>query len=308
MSRKELKRIAVIGANVGIASGTIGASLGPDAIRLAGLNRTLGQLGLELVDFGNQGSLEKPWPEPAFPQGTPRYLEEVFLFLEILKGRVARAFEEDLFPLVLGGDHCIAMASLAATVAHYQKKGIRPGLIWFDAHADLNVASTSPSGNIHGMPLAVSLGEGHEKLLSLFENGFFDPARTALIGVRSIDELEREVLEELGVKAFTMKDIDLHGMAYCTGEALKIASPHQEPFHLSFDIDGIDARDVPGTGTPVLGGVSFREAHLFLELLAESGCLGSMDLVEVNPLLDQGNRTAEVAVSMLTSAFGKTIC
>jgi len=304
---KQSDAICVIGAPIGIASSTMGASLGPDAIRLAGLHRHLNQLGYTVVDEGNQSALEETWPPISFQTGSLRYPDEVATFLKILKGRVYAALKKKLIPLVLGGDHSIAVASLAAVGKYYRELGITPGLIWFDAHADLNVPETTPSGNIHGMPLAVALGRGDSRLTSFFEGGFWDPSRSVLLGVRSVDEQEAQIVKDLGIRVFTMKDIDVKGMVTCVREALDTASPNGEPIHVSFDVDGIDAREVPGTGTPVHGGVSYREAHLFLELLAEKEILGSVDMVEVNPLLDHGNKTAEVAVSMLCSAFGKTI-
>jgi len=299
--------LCVIGAPIGIASSTVGASLGPDAIRLAGLHKALQQLGYTVWDKGNQTALEETWPPLNFSRGSLRYPDEVCSFLRTLYDRVYSAMASNLIPLVLGGDHSVAIASMAAVHQYYRTKNVKPGLIWFDAHADLNIPQTTPSGNIHGMPLAVALGQGDPRLLSFFSKEFWDPRRSVLVGVRSVDEQEAVIVRQLGVRVITMKDIDVRGMVTCVREALEIASPAGEPVHLSFDIDGIDARDVPGTGTPVHGGVSYREAHLFLELLAEKEILGSMDMVEVNPLLDHGNKTAEVAVSMLCSAFGKTI-
>lgn len=299
--------ICVIGAPIGMASSSVGASLGPDAIRLAGLHKHLQQLGYTVWDKGNQSPLEETWPPMTFARGNLRYPDEICNFLRVLHDRVFSGLSGGLVPLVLGGDHSIAIASMSAVLKFYTSRGVKPGLIWFDAHADLNVPETTPSGNIHGMPLAVALGKGDKRLTAFFEGTFWDPQRSVLLGVRSVDEQEAQIVRQLGVRIYTMKDIDVKGMVNCVREALDVVSPNGEPIHLSFDIDGIDARDVPGTGTPVHGGVSFREAHLFLELLAEREILGSMDMVEVNPLLDHGNKTAEVAVSMLCSAFGKTI-
>ena len=261
-----------------------------------------------MVDAGTLPPLEEPSPPASFPQGGIRYLDEVLSFLALLKEKVRAAFESDRFPLVLGGDHSIAMASLAAAAEHYASKNINPGLIWFDAHADLNTEETSPTGNIHGMPLAVALGKGNRRLLSLFEGKRWDPKRTAIFGVRSVDPLERKIVKELEVTVFSMKEIDEWGAYECVKRALKTASPDKNPIHLSFDIDGIDSQFAPGTATPVLGGITLREAHLFMELMAESGCVGSLDMAEVNPLLDRQNRTSEVAALMLESACGKVIC
>lgn len=301
------KVIDIIGAPISIASPEKGASLGPDAIRIAGLKESLNHLGLEYSDMGNQASLEEPFPPKFFEPGTIKYLDEIHAFMLILKERVIDSFSNGHFPLVLGGDHSLAMGSLAAASSYYKTKGQRPGVIWFDAHADYNTEESSISGNIHGMPLAVATGKGNAKLLSLFENNFIDPRRTVIMGVRSIDPTEGKLLDDVGVEVFTMKDIDEMGMLQCTRKAIKIASADKNPIHLSFDIDGLDAGIIPGTGTPVMGGITLREAHLMLELIAETGFLQSMDMVEVNPILDNRNQTANVARHLLESALGKVI-
>lgn len=301
------KMIDIIGAPISIASPEKGASLGPDAIRISGLRESLTHLGLEFVDSGNLSPLEEPFPPKHFEQGKIRYLDEIFSFLENLKNKVSQSFNNGYFPLVLGGDHSIAMGSLAAAANYYKKTGQKPGLIWFDAHADYNTEETSPSGNIHGMPLAIATGKGNQKLLSLFDGNYFDTKKVVIIGVRSVDPVEGKMLDEAGVHVFTMKDIDENGMVKCVKEAIEIVSEKDNPIHLSFDIDGVDAYITPGTGTPVLGGVTLREAHLMMELLAETGRLRSMDMVEVNPILDTRNQTAHVAKALLESALGKVI-
>lgn len=301
------KVIDIIGAPISIGSPEKGASLGPDAIRISGLKECLHHLGLEFSDLGNLQSLEEPFPPKYFEPGKIRYLDEIFNFLESLKEKVSESFSNGHFPLILGGDHSLAMGSLAAASNYYKTKGVKPGVIWFDAHADYNTEDSSPSGNIHGMPLAVATGRGNERLLSLFENNFIDPRRTVIMGVRSIDPIEGKLLDEVGIEVFTMKDIDEMGMLQCTRKAIKIASPDKNPIHLSFDIDGLDAVVIPGTGTPVMGGITLREAHLMLELIAETGVLQSMDMVEVNPILDNRNQTAHVARHLLESALGKVI-
>ena len=209
--------------------------------------------------------------------------------------------------MVLVGDHSLAIGSLSATCTYLADLGERHGVIWFDAHADLNTEETSPSGNIHGMPLAIALGKGVPQLCELFEKGFLSPGRTVIIGVRSVDVEEAEIIRDLGVRIFTMKDLDEMGAANCYRRALRIASPKGEPIHLSFDVDGVDERYVPGTGTPVSGGTTIREAHLLLEMIAESGTLAAMDIVEVNPLLDYKNSTAKLALELIQSALGKVI-
>lgn len=301
------RTINIIGANIGLGSGTKGASLGPDAIRIAGLHQSLDRLGFKYKDSGNLPCLEEPYPVKDFPQGHIRYLDEIQNFLAELKSRVIKAYESDEMPLILGGDHCIAIATLAASLEHGKSRSKKPGLLWFDAHADLNTDSTSPSGNIHGMPLAAALGHGHPGLLELFDRNYLSPDRCAIIGVRSVDEEEARVIEETGVRVYTMKEIDERGALSCYQEALEIVSPQGEPVHLSFDIDGVDERFVPGTGTPVAGGLTLREAHLLLEMLAEKAVLCAMDMVEVNPLLDNKNQTAEVSLHLIESALGKRI-
>jgi arginase len=302
-----MKTIHIIGASIGITSPKKGASLGPEAIRMAGLREKLSRLGKKVVDSGNVPPLEEPFPPKHFRKGAIRYPDEAQEFLSQLKKKVRAALDQGHLPLVLGGDHSISIASLAAAASHYASVGKKSGLIWFDAHADLNTEETSSTGNIHGMPLAVALGKGNERLTALFEGNFFDPKRTAIFGVRSVDPMERSLVRELGVTVFTMKDIDERGIPDCVRAAIETVSPEGNPYHLSFDIDGIDSQFAPGTATPVLGGITLREAYLFMELIAESGRVGSVDMAEVNPLLDHENRTSEVAVLLLESVFGKVI-
>jgi arginase len=304
---KNSKKINIIGAPISIASPHKGASLGPDAIRLSGLYETLSNMGLEYLDSGNIYSLEEPYPPIEFEKGKIKYLEQVYNFCSILKDKVYNSLKNDYIPLVLGGDHSLAIGSIAGVSKFYKEKNIDFGLIWFDAHADFNTEDTSPSGNIHGMPLAIASGIGNEKLKSLFENNFLDHKKMVIIGVRSVDPPEGKLLNKYKIKVFTMKDIDEHGMSYCIKEAIKISSPNNNPIHLSFDIDGIDSLIISGTGTPVMGGVTLREAHLMLEILAEANIVNSIDMVEVNPLLDNKNYTAEITKSLLTSILGKVI-
>ena len=301
------RKIEIIGAPIGIASGSIGASLGPDAIRLAGLHEQLQRLHWTYEDRGNLSALEEPYPGKDFRPGEIRYLEEILEFQRKVREQVLSAYKAGSLPLTLGGDHSLAIGSLAATCAYFADLGARPGVIWFDAHADLNTEETSPSGNIHGMPLAVALGRGNRQLCELFEKGFLSPGRTVIIGVRSVDVEEAEIIRDLGVRIFTMKDLDEMGAANCYRRALRIASPKGEPIHLSFDVDGVDERYVPGTGTPVSGGTTIREAHLLLEMIAESGTLAAIDMVEVNPLLDYRNSTAKLALELIQSALGKVV-
>jgi arginase len=302
-----MQSIAIIGAPLGIGAGTQGASLGPDAIRLAGLHETLTRLGRDFIDAGNLPSLEEPYPPQEFPPFSIRYLDEIETYLRALKDQVFLAASQNMIPLVLGGDHSIAIGSLAAMAKFHHHNSTSAGLIWFDAHADVNSPESTPSGNLHGMPLSLGLGQGEPRLLNLFEGHHFSPERTVLFGVRSVDSLEGTVLQKLGVHVITMKDLDESGTIRCIRYAIDKASPANEPIHLSFDIDGVDAMSAPGTGTPVDGGVTLREAHLLLEVLAEKNILASMDLAEVNPLLDLKNQTGRAAKSLIGSAFGQVI-
>ncbi|PCJ19160.1 MAG: arginase [Candidatus Cloacimonadota bacterium] len=301
------KKIGIIGAGISIASGNKGASMGPDAIRIGGLYSGLERLQISYKDRGNLSALEEPHPPRKIPVGDIRYLDLICDFMKDLKQEVTSSLEDGEIPLVLGGDHSLAMASLAAVINFYKKENITPGVIWFDAHADLNTEETSPSGNIHGMPLAVALGDGNDSLKSLFEGSFLDPSKVVLLGVRSVDSQEAQMIRKLGVHIFTMKDIDELGMKECVSRSIAIANKDNSPVHVSFDIDGIDGRFVQGTGTPVNGGITLREAHLFLEMLAAKEIVTSVDLVEVNPLLDDRNKTAEIAVHLIESLFGRVI-
>jgi len=301
------KIVEVIGAPIGLASPSVGVSLGPDAIRLAGLRQSLDRLGWKCVDHGNLPTLEEPFPPRYFSPGTIRYLDEIVPFQKSVQARVSDALKRNRLPLVLGGDHSVAIGSISAVLSFWKENWISPGLLWFDAHADLNTHQTSPSGNIHGMPLAAAMGRGHSRLCELFQGQFLDPKRTVLFGVRSVDPEESTIVREMGIKVYTMKDIDEHGAVNCIREAIQICSPRGEPVHISFDIDGVDERMVPGTGTPVAGGLTLREAHLVLELFCETNTIRSIDMVEVNPLLDVQNQTAKTALALIESALGKVI-
>jgi arginase len=225
-----------------------------------------------------------------------------------LAEKVKNILHDDDFPLVLGGDHSIAMGTVAGTASHWRDHGERIGLIWFDAHGDMNIPGVSPSGNIHGMPLAHLLGKGDEDLKNIL--GFspkVDPSNVALIGIRDIDAGERRIIRESGIHAFTMREIDEHGMAAVAKRALEIVNDGTAGFHVSFDVDGCDPTVIPGSGTLVPGGVSFREAHLLMEYVADSGGLLSLEVVELNPFLDQGNISAERTLQLILSAMGKSI-
>jgi arginase len=256
---------------------------------------------------------EEDIPAPAMETGTPEDIKARFKpqILEVctnLAERVVTILENGDFPLVLGGDHSIAMGTFAGTASYYRKQGKSVGLLWFDAHGDMNVPGSSPSGNIHGMPLAHLLGRGDEDLKNIL--GFspkVKPENVALIGIRDIDAVERRNINESGIHAFTMREIDEHGMAEVSRRALEIVNNGTAGFHISFDVDGCDPTVIPGSGTLVPGGVSFREAHLLMEYCADNGNLLSMEIAELNPFLDEGNISAERAMQLLLSAMGKSI-
>jgi arginase len=285
-----------------LGAGRRGVDMGPSAIRYALLKEKLMRLGFEVEDIGN---LHVPSPE-TYQVRDPKlkYLREIAEVCETLARTVSETVERGRFPLVLGGDHSIAIGTIAGVAKHRRQMGI----IWFDAHGDLNTAETTPSGNIHGMPLAVSLGYGHPDLVNCL--GFAPkvrPENVVIIGARELDDGERKLIRELGIRVFSMHDIDRVGMGAVMEEALAIVTRGTDGVHLSLDLDGLDPKDAPGVGTPVEGGLTYRESHLAMEMLAEAGVLTSAEFVEVNPILDHGNRTAKVAVALIESAFGKQV-
>ena len=298
--------VRIIGVPLDLGASRRGTDMGPSAMRIAGLGNALRRMGYTV-------GREEDIPAPAMETGTPEDLKARFKpqILEVcthLAERVVDILEQGGFPLVLGGDHSIAMGTVAGTASYYQKQDKNIGLIWFDAHGDMNVPGVSPSGNIHGMPLAHLLGKGDDDFRNI--QGFspkVKPENVALIGIRDIDAHEREIINESGIHAFTMREIDEQGMAAVSRRALEIVNDGTVGFHVSFDVDGCDPTVIPGSGTLVPGGVSFREAHLLMEYCADDGNLLSMEIVELNPFLDDGNISAERAMELLLSAMGKSI-
>lgn len=300
------KKLAIIGAPLDLGAGRRGVDMGPSAMRVANLNARLEALGFEVDDLGNvnadQQESSKPGPANA------RYLNHIAGTCKELAAKVERAAGQGRFPIVLGGDHSVAVGTVSGIAAHFRKKKRAIGLIWMDAHTDMNTPDTSPSGNVHGMPLACLCGVGPRPLTHLY--GYapkVNPANVVLVGIRDVDLTERPIVKDSGVTVFTMRDVDERGMRAVMQEAINIASLGTAGIHLSLDMDGVDPREAPGVGTPVRGGFSYREAHLAMEILADSRLLTSIEIVEVNPVLDEANRTALLGVELLLSAMGKRI-
>ena len=307
------KKIGILGVPLGYGAGKAGSELGVEAIRLsrvrgAQLSGHLADLGYEVKDYGN-ATIVQP-RKPADPAENPKYVTEMAESFRNISASLKKVLADGATPLILGGDHSIAIGSFSALSAFYRERGEEIGLIWFDAHADINTPETSQSGNIHGMPLAVLLGEGHPDMVQ--QEGFspkLNKQYFAHVGARDLDVGERTRIDELGLRDhfFTMADVDKRGMLACVKDALAIASQAPGGFAVTFDVDAIDPVFAPGSGTLVRGGASYREAHLALEVVAEHGGMRSFEIVEVNPLLDQSNITVELAVELILSAMGKTI-
>jgi arginase len=283
-----------------------GVDMGPSALRVAGLQARIKQLGHQVEDIGNI-PVKQP-EEMSYGEKRAKYLEEIAQTCKDLGETVQKALEEGLLPLVLGGDHSIAAGTMSGVAAHYRKDKKQIGFIWLDAHGDMNTPETSPSGNIHGMPLAAVMGYGAPELVELF--GFkpkVEPRNIALIGVRDLDAQEKKLIKKSGVHVFTMRDIDERGMREVMSEALKYAMDETDGISVSLDMDFVDPSDAPGVGTPVRGGVTYREAHLAMEMLADSEAMVSLEVVEINPVIDEHNRTALLGVELVLSGLGKKI-
>jgi arginase len=300
------KKVSLLGVPMDLGGGLRGVDMGPSALRIAGIEEALRKLGVEFEDRGN---VPVPRPESRQPRDQKaRFLQEIAHCCERLRRRVERVLDEDEFPLVVGGDHSIACGTVAAISSWHHARGNRIGLIWVDAHGDMNTPETSESGNIHGMPLAAALGYGAPELTGL---GSVTPMvlaeNTVLLGIHSLDEREKQMVRASGVKAYTVRDIDMRGMHQVMREALEIATRGTAGFHLSFDVDGCDPVVAPGVGTPVPGGLTAREAHLVMEHAFESEQMLALEVTEINPILDLRNQTAEFARDLVLSALGKLV-
>ena len=300
------QRVGFLGVPMDLGGGLRGVDMGPSAIRIAGLGRRIQDLGLEFEDLGNVPVLRSDTKEPKNPHA--RYLDSIANCCRRLRLRIERLLEDGGFPLVIGGDHSIACGTVAGLSSYYQRKRKKIGLIWFDAHADMNTPQTSPTGNVHGMPLAACLGFGPDELTRLGERfPMVDPKHAVLVGIRDVDPGERELAQRCGITVFSMRELDILGMDGVMTKAIPIVTQGTAGFHMSFDMDGLDPEEAPGVGTPVTGGVTQREAHLLLEHAAESGKLLGLEFTEINPILDERNRTAELAVALVLSGLGKRI-
>jgi arginase len=298
--------VYIIGAPLDLGAARRGVDMGPSALRIAGVGERVAALGHVVVD---QGDVVTPTQETT-DSGEPskRYIREIAQVCEALYEQALAALSGGGLPLVLGGDHSVGAGSVAATAAFARRSGRPIGLLWVDAHGDMNTPASSPSGNVHGMPLAAIVGSEPRELSGI--GGFSPkvlPAHAVLIGVRNLDDAEKERIRSAGIHVFTMKDIDRRGIAAVADEALALATDGTDGVHVSFDLDVCDPTIAPGVGTPVMGGLDYREAHTLMEMIADSGRLRALDLVEVNPVLDVRNATADLGAELASSALGKKI-
>ncbi|HKF23403.1 MAG TPA: arginase [Candidatus Angelobacter sp.] len=304
------KKIRILGVPLDLGQTRRGVDMGPSAVRVAGLEARLEALGHVVEDGGNVAVAIPEQKKEGDPHA--KYLKEITATCTKHAETVYKTLEAGKVPLVLGGDHSVAAGTVAGVAQFYREQRRvqeqKIGLIWIDAHADINTPETSPSGNVHGMPLAAILGLGPAELANIY--GFapkIQPENCVLVGVRDIDAREKENIRETGIEVYTMRDIDERGMRTVIEEALRVAGRGTAGYHVSLDMDWIDPEDAPGVGTPVRGGASYREAHLAMEIIADHGRMTSFEIVEVNPVIDEHNRTADLAVELTLSAFGKKI-
>ena len=297
--------LGLIGAPSDVAAGTRGANLGPEALRVAGIEAALASMGYRVRDRGDVTGPRNPQRPPADGY---RHLAETLAWCGAVRDEVGRALAEGETPILLGGDHSLSIGSVAAVARHCERVGRPLCVLWLDAHADCNTPETSPSGNLHGMPVAVLCGDGHPDLLALgHATPMIEPRRMLQVGIRSVDALEKVKVAEQGLVVHDMRRIDEIGMRAVMAEALDTVARMGAHLHVSFDLDFLDPAVAPGVGTPVPGGPTYREAQLCMEMIHDSGLLGSLDVVEVNPALDVHNRTAELAVELVESLFGEQI-
>jgi|LauGreDrversion4_2_1035121.scaffolds.fasta_scaffold05075_6 arginase len=300
------KSVQIIGVPLDLGANMRGANMGPSAIRIADLHQKISVLGYQPHDIGD---LPVPVRDTLPASATQeRFRSQIVAACRDLEREVHTALSADHIPIVLGGDHSIAIGTIAGVSRYFREREQSIGLIWIDAHADCNTPDSSPSGNIHGMPLSIALGHGHPDLVAIGGQGpKVRPENVALIGIRTLDGAEKDILRRSGIRYFTMREIDERGMHAVMKDAVAAASRGTSAIHLSFDIDGIDPASAPGVSTPVTGGLSYREAHLALEMIADTGMLRSMEFVELNPMTDHAHKTAQLTVELVQSALGKAI-
>jgi arginase len=300
------EKIRIIGVPMDLGQSRRGVDMGPSALRVAGLQTRLKHLGRQVEDIGNVPVIQAE--EQHYGEKNAKYLDEIAQTCKGLAEMVDKTLDEDQLPLVLGGDHSIATGTVAGVAMHFRKKSKSVGVVWLDAHGDMNTPDSSPSGNVHGMPLASIMGHGPSQLTELAgAKPMVQPRNVSLVGIRDLDSKERKLIKETGVHVFTMRDIDERGMREVMAEALRFASDDTAGIAVSLDMDFVDPTDAPGVGTPVRGGVTYREAHLALEMIADSRAAVSFELVEINPVIDLHNKTALLGVELLLSGLGKKI-
>ena len=300
------KQIRVIGVPLDLGQSRRGVDMGPSAVRVAGLEARLEAIGHNVEDGGNVAvAIPEQKKEGA---AHAKYLKEITATCTKSADLVLKTLEAGKIPLVLGGDHSVAAGTVAGVAEFYRRQNQKIGLIWIDAHSDMNTPDSSPSGNVHGMPLAAIMGLGPAELGNIYNfSPKIHPENCVLVGIRDVDAIEKENIRKAGVEVFTMRDIDERGMRSVMEEALRMAGRGTAGYHVSLDMDWIDPEDAPGVGTPVWGGATYREAHLAMEIIADHGRLLSLEIVEVNPVIDEHNQTADLAVELSLSAFGKKI-
>jgi arginase len=300
------RAIRVIGVPLDLGQSRRGVDMGPSAVRVAGLEARLEAIGHIVEDAGNVAvAMPEQKKEGA---AHAKYLKEITATCTSSAELVLKTLEAGKVPLVLGGDHSVAAGTVSGVAKYFRRKNQKIGLIWIDAHTDMNTPETSPSGNVHGMPLAALMGLGPAELGNIYEfSPKVDPENCVLVGIRDVDNFEKENIRKAGVEVFTMRDIDERGMRAVMEEALSMAGRDTAGYHVSLDMDWIDPEDAPGVGTPVWGGATYREAHLAMEIISDHGRMTSFEIVEVNPVIDEHNQTADLAVELALSAFGKKI-
>ena len=300
------KKIRVIGVPLDLGQSRRGVDMGPSAVRVAGLEARLEALGHMVEDGGNVSVAIAEQKKEGHPHA--KYLKEITATCVKHAELMIKTLESGKVPIVLGGDHSVAAGTVAGVAEFYRRQNQKIGLIWIDAHSDINTPESSPSGNVHGMPLAAIMGLGPPELANILNfSPKVSPENCVLVGVRDIDAVEKENVRKAGIEVFTMRDIDERGMRTVMEEALRMAGRGTAGYHISLDMDWVDPEDAPGVGTPVRGGATYREAHLAMEIIADHGRMLSFEIVEVNPVIDEHNRTAELAVELTLSAFGKKI-